>query len=95
MGRYVTPQLTSSNLTNEFVDSNSTFDADGYLTSYTANNITYSNITYSTDEGGGASFGGTYKVITGWTEKNNINNSIQNVAVNYDTTGRVTSLTIT
>ena len=95
MGRYVSPQLSSSNLTEEFTDSASTFDSDGYLTGYTANNITYSNITYSTDSGGSAEFGATYKIITGYTETNNINNSTQDVTVNYDsTTGRVTGLTI-
>lgn len=96
MGRYITPQLTSSNLTDQFSDSNSTFDADGYLIGYTANNISYSNITYATDSGSAANYGATYKIVTGWTETNNINNSTQNVTVNYDSTsGRVTGLTIT
>jgi len=96
MGRYVSPQLTSSNLTDEFADSNSTFNVDGYLTGYTANHISYTNITYNVDDGGNTSYGAAYKIITGWTETNNINNSTQNVVVNYDsTTGRVTSLTIT
>lgn len=96
MGRYVSPQVTSSNLTASFLDSNSTFNAGGYLTGYTANDITYSNITYTTQEGGAADFGATYQIVTGWTETNNINNSTQTVSVNYDsTTGRVTSLTIT
>ena len=96
MGRYVSPQVTSSNLTDDFADSNSTFNAEGYLTEYTANNITYSNITYDTATGGAADFGATYKIVTGWTETNNINNSTQTVSVNYDSaTGRVTSLTIT
>lgn len=96
MGRYVSPRITSSNLTNEFADSNSTFDAEGYLTEYTANDITYSNITYETATGGGPDFGATYKNVSGWTETNNINNSTQTVSVNYDSnTGRVTSLTIT
>lgn len=96
MGRYVSPQITSSNLTAAFADSGSTFDGDGYLTGYVANDITYSNITYSTEEGGAAAFGATYKIVTGWTETNNINNSTQTVTVNYDSvTGRVSSLTIT
>lgn len=95
MGRYVSPQVTSSNLTANYADSNSTFNAEGYLTSYVANDITYSNITYSTQSGGAANFGGTYQIVTGWTETNNINNSTQTVSVSYDsTTGRVASLTI-
>jgi len=96
MGRYVTPQLTSSDLTDEFSDSNSTFDSDGYLTGYKANSIVYSNITYDTATGSAAAFGATYKIVTGWTETNSINNSTQTVSVNYDSeSGRVTSLTIT
>lgn len=96
MGRYVSPQLISSNLTDEFADSGSSFNADGYLTSYTANNIAYSNITYGTETGAAADFGATYKIVTGWTETNTINNSTQTVAVNYNSTsGRVSSLTIT
>lgn len=95
MGRYVTPRITTSNLTADFADSGSSFDAEGYLTAYTANDIAYSSITYETATGGSSEFGGTYKRVTGWTETNNVNNSTQTITVNYnDTTGRVSSLTI-
>lgn len=95
MGRYVTPQLTTSNLTADFADSASTKDVDGYLTEYVANEVTYTNITYATNSGGGADFGGTYRQVTGWTETNNVNNSTQNITVNYAGDGSVSSLTIT
>lgn len=96
MGRYVSPQITANNLTADFADSGSAFDGNGYLTAYTANDISYTNITYDTDEGTNSAYGATYKVVTGWTETNNINNSTQTITVNYNgTTGRVSSLSIT
>lgn len=96
MGRYVTPRITSSNLTAGFNDSGSSFDGNGYLTAYTANDISYTNITYETDNGSSSDFGGIFRRITGWTETNNVNNSTQTVTVNYDdTTSRVSSLSIT
>ena len=94
MGRYVTPQITTSNLTAGFADSNSTFDGD-YLTAYTANDIAYSSITYETVNGGAADFGGTFKRITGWTETKSVNNSTQSITVNYGASNRVSSLSIT
>ena len=94
MGRYVTPQITTNDLTAGFSDSNSTFDGD-YLTDYTANDIAYSGITYETINGAGAEFGGTFKRITGWTETNVVNNSTQTITVNYDAANRVSSLSIT
>tara|TARA_B100001094_G_C17497561_1_gene469497 strand:+ start:176 stop:460 length:285 start_codon:yes stop_codon:yes gene_type:complete len=94
MGRYVTPQITTSNLTASYADSNSTFDGD-YLTAYTANDVVYSSITYEDVVGGAAAFGGVFKRITGWTETNSVNNSTQSIAVNYDASNRVSSLTIT
>lgn len=96
MGRYVTPRITSSNLTADYNDSGSSYDVNGYLTAYTANDISYTNIAYETDTGSSADFGGTFKRITGWTETNNVNNSTQTVTVNYNgTTSRVSSLSIT
>lgn len=95
MGRYVTPRITSSNLTAGFDDSGSSFDGNGFLTAYTANDVLYTSITYETDNGAASDFGGTYKRVTGWTETNSINNSTQTVTVNYDNDGRVSSLTIT
>ena len=53
MGRYVTPQITTSNLTAGYADTNSTFDGD-YLTAYTANDVVYSSITYEDVNGGAA-----------------------------------------
>lgn len=94
MGRYVTPQITTSNLTADFADSGSTRDGSGYLTGYTANDIVYTSITYATDNGAASDFGGTYRRVTGWTETNTINNSTQTITVNYDGSGRVSSLTI-
>jgi len=94
MGRYVTPQITTSNLTAGFADSNSTFDGD-YLTAYTANDIAYSSITYEDVNGGAAAFGGAFKRITGWTETNSVNNSTQSITVNYGASNRVSSLSIT
>lgn len=96
MGRYVSPQITSSELTAGFADSASTFDVDKYLTAYTANDIAYTNVTYEDVNGAASAYGGVYRRITGWTETNNINNSTQTITVNYDdTTGRVSSLSIT
>jgi hypothetical protein len=96
MGRLINSSVTSSNLTTEFTDSSSTFDADGYLTSYVANNISYASIAYADENGDAASYGGVYKTITGWIETNTINNRTQTITVNYDgTTGRVSSLSIT
>lgn len=82
-------------LTQNFSDSSSTFDADGYLTSYTANSIEISSITYETVNGVSADFGGTYRRVTGWTEKDLTTNNVQNITVTYGGTGRVSSLTIT
>lgn len=95
MGRYVTPRITSSNLTADYNDSGSSRNTDGYLTAYTANDIYYTNITYETDNGGASSYGGTFRRIIGWTETNNVNNSTQTITVNYDSTSRVSSLSIT
>jgi hypothetical protein len=95
MGRYVSPRITTSNLTADFADSNSSFNGDGYITDFVANDITYSSITYETVNGAASDFGGTYERITGWTETNNVNNSTQTVTVNYAASGRVSSLSIT
>ena len=95
MGRYVSPQITESNLTAGFTDATTTFDGNGYVTGYVANDTTYSNITYATANGSSANFGGTYRRVTGWTETNNINNSTQTITVNYNALSRVSSLSIT
>ncbi len=94
MGRYVTPQITTSNLKAGFADSNSTFTGD-YLTGYRANDVVYSNITYEDVNGGAAAYGGVFKRIIGWTETNSVNNSTQSITVNYGASNRVSSLTIT
>lgn len=97
MGRYVSAAPSNqAEMTTAYVGSGAVKNDDGFLTSYTANDITYTNIAYSEDTGQAAEFGGAYKVVTGWTETNNITNQVQNVTVNYDsTTGEVSSLTIT
>lgn len=100
MGRYVSPAQAggagAGKLAVDYNDSASTLDGDGYLTSYTSQNVEYSNIVYETDEGGSSRFGGTFKRVKSWTERNTITNRTQTVVVNYDSaTGRVSSLTIT
>jgi hypothetical protein len=96
MGRYTSSVTgTASEMTAEFVNSNSVTNADGFLTSYVANNITYSNITYVTDSGIDSSYGGAYQKVSAWTEVNNLTNESQTITVNYDaTTGEVSSLSI-
>lgn len=97
MGRYISPNIAQSvNLTKPFDDANSVYDANGFLTSYIANDIQYTNITWADEEGVASQYGGIYKVVTGYTEKNLLTNEEQTITVNYDAvTGRVSSLTIT
>jgi|TARA_R110000823_G_scaffold13179_1_gene43675 hypothetical protein len=96
MGRYTSSVTgTATEMTAEFANSNSVTNADGFLTSYVANNIAYSNITYVTDSGVAASYGGEYQKVSAWTEVNNLTNESQTITVNYDaTTGEVSSLSI-
>jgi len=96
MGRYTSSVTgTATDMTAEFASSNSTKNGDGFLTAYQANNITYSSITYTNQNGGAAQYGGTYKIVSGWTETNNLTNEKQIITVNYDaTTGEVSSLSI-
>jgi len=94
MGRFVKTAQPGA-LVKEYSESDSTSNAEGYLTAYTANDIVYSNITYVTQSGSAASYGYTYKNVASWTETDG-GGKTQNVAVNYDaTSGRVTSLSIT
>tara|TARA_B110000305_G_C18933265_1_gene400511 strand:+ start:277 stop:561 length:285 start_codon:yes stop_codon:yes gene_type:complete len=94
MGRFVKAAEGGNALVKEYYESASTSDAEGYLTSYTANEVDYTNITYVTQSGAAASYGYTYKNVASWVETSG--STSQNVAVNYDaTSGRVTSLTIT
>jgi hypothetical protein len=96
MGRYISSVAgTASDMTSNFASSNSTKNGDGFLTAYTANDITYSNVTYSSFNGGAAQYGGTYIGVAGWTETNNLTNQAQTITVNYDAaTGEVSSLSI-
>lgn len=96
MGRYTSSVTgTATDMTAEFVNSNSTKNSDGFLTAYQANNISYSNISYTDQNGGAAQYGGVYKIVSGWTETNNLTNERQVITVNYDaTTGEVSSLSI-
>ncbi len=96
MGRYTSSVTgTASDMTAPFVNSSSVTNADGFLTYYVANNITYSNITYVTDSGVASSYGGEYQKVSAWTETNNLTNETQTITVNYDaTTGEVSSLNI-
>jgi hypothetical protein len=93
MGRYISSVAgTASDMTSNFASSNSTKNGDGFLTAYTANDITYSNVTYSSFNGGAAQYGGTYIGVAGWTETTN---QAQTITVNYDAaTGEVSSLSI-
>jgi len=97
MGRYTSaPPSNQAEMTTAYTATTVTKNDDGFLTSYTANDITYSNITYTEDTGAASEYGGAYTIVTGWTETNNITNQVQNVTVNYNTTtGEVDSLTIT
>ena len=98
MGRYVSPVAsgTASNMTSNFNSSNTAKNSNGFLEEYTANDISYTNITYQDQSGASAQFGAVYKIVTSWTETNNITNQSKSVTVNYDSeTGEVTSLTIT
>ena len=55
MGRYISSVAgTASDMTSNFASSNSTKNGDGFLTAYQANDITYSNVTYSSFNGGAA-----------------------------------------
>jgi|SaaInl0LU_22_DNA_1037365.scaffolds.fasta_scaffold55909_1 hypothetical protein len=96
MGRYTSSATgTASDMTAAFTATNSVENADGFLTSYVANNITYSSITYVDDNGVNADYGGAYKKVGSWTETNNLTNETQTITVNYDaTTGEVSSLSI-
>jgi hypothetical protein len=96
MGRYTSSVTgTASDMTASFAGTNSVLNAEGFLTSYQANNIIYSNITYSTDAGANADYGGAYTIVTGWTEVNSLTNETKTITVNYDaTTGEVSSLDI-
>lgn len=95
MGRYVTPSVTASQLTNAFSVANTSYDANEFVSDQVANDITYSNVTYEDDNGSAASYGGVYKRVTGWTETNNTNNSSQTVTVTYAGDGTVSSVTVT
>jgi len=93
MGRFLSRTSATGTLTFDYDDSNTTFDADGFLTSYTAAGIEYSDITYETVAGGGESFGGKFKRVKSYTEQSA--NGTQEVVVNYnEDTGRVSSLDI-
>ena len=96
MGRYTSSVTgTASDMTAAFTLGESVENADGFLTSYVANNITYSDISYVEDTGVDATYGGTYQKVVGWTETNNLTNETQTITVNYDaTTGEVSSLSI-
>lgn len=96
MGRYTSSVTgTASDMTAAFTLGDSVENADGFLTSYVANNITYSNISYVEDTGVDATYGGAYQKVSGWTETNNLTNETQTITVNYDaTTGEVSSLSI-
>lgn len=96
MGRYTSSVTgTASDMTAAFTLGDSVENADGFLTSYVANNITYSNISYVEDNGADATYGGSYQKVSGWTETNNLTNETQTITVNYDaTTGEVSSLSI-
>jgi len=94
MGRYVTPSLTASQLTNDFAIGNTTYDADDFVSAMVSNDITYSNVTYEDDEGANSTYGGVFKRVTGWTETNNTNNSSQTVTVTYAGDGTVSTVTV-
>lgn len=96
MGRFLNQAdpLVTKKLTETYDDSGSTFDADGYLTSYTANGVSITSITYETDIGYQAGFGAEYKKVTGWTEE--VNGISQDITVTYDNdTGRVSAIAVT
>ena len=102
MGRYTNPGSstggvggTASDMTTDFDSANTTKDADGFLTAYTANNIVYDNITYTDQNGSASEYGGSYKVVSSFRETNQITNEQKTVTVNYSAeTGEVTSLSI-
>lgn len=88
------PQTFQSNITKDYDDSNSTFDADGYLTGYTSEGIVISNITYETSNGTFPEYSGTYKRVTGWDELNSETGILRSITVVYDdSTGRVLTTT--
>jgi len=94
MGRFlaqVDPKAEKK-LTESYSDSNSVFDADGYLTAYSANGVDYTSITYDTDFGVNADFSGSFKRVTGWTEVND--GLTQVITVTYAESGRVDTVTV-
>ena len=98
MGRYYnnTGSSGANPLTGTYDDSQSVYDGDGFLTSYTYGDIEYTNITYIDFNGSASEYGGVYKVVYSYDERNILTNETQSVIVNYDSeTGRVSSLTIT
>jgi hypothetical protein len=96
MGRFLNQAdpLVTKKLTETYDDSGSTFNDDGYLTSYTANGVSITAITYETDVGFQAGFGAEYQKVTGWTEE--VNGISQDITVTYDNdTGRVSAIVVT
>lgn len=81
-------------LSSAYVDSNSTFDAAGYLTGYAYAGIVYSLITYVTDTGLGNTYGAQVKRISTWRETIAATNAIKNYTATYASTGRIASIVV-
>jgi len=91
------PDLTDASLSVNFDDSNTTVDAEGYITQATVGTITYSNIVY---EELGRDPIGTFeflkiKRIVSYTETNSNSGTANDVVVVYNTDGSVDTITVT
>jgi hypothetical protein len=84
-------------LTNTFLSSSLTLDADGFVTAGTVGSISYTNIVYETvgrADTGALKFG-SFKRIKSYTEADSVAGKTNNVTITYDaTSGTVTEIAV-
>ena len=97
IGLIPTPDLSDASLSVNFNDTNTTVDADGYITQATVGTITYSSIVYEEsgqDPIGEFEFRKTKRIIS-YTETNSNSGTANDVVLVYNTDGSVDTITVT
>lgn len=85
-----------SGFSSAYLDSSTTYDAEGWMTGFTANGIVYSLITYEYYNGLGEQYETPIKRPVSWRETDSTTSIVKNIVVTYnDSTGRVATITVT
>jgi hypothetical protein len=85
--------VLQNGFTKSYTESSATRDSNGFITAYTANGISYTNIVYELVVGAGADFGATYRRPISYTETDTVTLASRSVTITYDdASGRVASV---